>query len=292
MTCHFSRTLKLVQRCFTCAEAAVRQGIADEVGSLDEEEITTVLRWVLSGVFKKASDDGDVVKAMKQDISAFLSYTSFSSGKRAEAIIRFCEGVYVAVSWHPKSTEKHTGGDFALILARPDITRKSGTKSEQVSVVRKRQQGVLVQAKKKALGGKWGKLTTKQKQRLEGRMRFVALLLYEYGGTGELQPFLWASCKGSPLNRIITWLQKNSFPARLTSDAMLKGLAEGSIGTDKPMDIDKVLLAEGCRTLVIRVDWPDDDGGFAARVETLNSDLAKLTVMPQKQKVPVSRIGQ
>lgn len=275
-----SATNKMIVDCFKTAEAEVQRAIAGELGYLDEEEITTAFRFVLSGVLARASNKGDIASAFQKDLTRILGVLGFKSDNLSEFARAFAKGLVakvVVVAWHPRNVEKRTGGDFGLVLARPLIGGPDVKTKEPFTTDRLHERGLLVQAKKRQKNGKWPRINKKQRVRLVKAVKFLAILLYDYKNGLKLSEFVWCPCGRSRFSSVEKWLRDDKFPKskRHTTTELLEDLAYDKIGTSDLENLDQVIRPTDSRILSVVVDWDDDKKQFKARTGTFQRSVLK-----------------
>jgi hypothetical protein len=130
-------------------------------------------------------------------------------------------------------------------------------------------------------------LNPRQRQTLEERLGYFALLLYRYtdqhGERRELAPFAWQLGRCATVEQISAWLATDYFPELQYSRQVLGGLLRDQIGTDDKELIGKYIAPPLRPSLVIRVRWKeDDDPGGTVRVQ-------ERATVKQKQQVELRR---
>ncbi len=248
---------KLITECWTTAEQALRQNVKAKFGDRDEEVITTLFHAELGAEFDRVSTSGAVAKAFLSDLKqTFPMVTDLS-------LSGIASGLIATVSFHPRHIEGETGGDLGIVLVRPDVRRASYVGSE-LTIEHDYRRGLLCQAKMFQRDSRWGGLSSKQEQTLQGRLSYFVLLLYRYvdqhGERRELAPFAWQLACGATVEQICAWLASNQFPELQDSQQVLRGLLYDQIGTDDKERIAKEIAPPLRRSLVIRIRWKDDKG--------------------------------
>jgi hypothetical protein len=243
---------ELIAQCWNSAEGALQKAIESKYHDLPEESITDLLRGELRATLERASTNGTVARAFLADLkSAFPSVQSDLS--------RISHGLIATVNFHSKTVEKRTGGDFGLVLVRPDVSWARYGGSDLV-IDDDRQRGLLCQAKILRLNGTWGGLTSNQKQLLIGRMAYSGLVLYRYLDGGErrkLAEFDWQTTAGNSLDEVSLWLKTGQFPTLQKSVQIIRSLAQDRIGTDDKKIIAELIAPPTRPSLEIQVRWPD-----------------------------------
>ena len=247
-----TKTLNVLAGCVMAAEEDTRERIHTSFPRACEDELTTVFQMALHDVF----DRSDTTRALSSAFAFDLQQTRFVNVDYHTATAA-ATGLTATASWHDRQTEKKTGGDFGFVLIRPSAHLKDF--GSEIRISTGHGSGILVQAKKKPFGKNWGTFTPQQKQILPPRLEYLWLCLYRLADreNRDLAPFEWTDCKGSSLIDVGGWLKADTFPRKFSSAQVVRSLGEGRIGTSDPEIISGVIAPEGCRTLVIRLDWPN-----------------------------------
>lgn len=214
--------------------------------SSGEADITNALTTELTKQFQHRSQDGAFAMAFEQDL--LRTYPTLHWNQAAKSI---SQGLIASITQHTQHTEGITGGDFGLLINRPNIHFTKGRGPRIDDNVR----GILCQAKKKQSNGKWGKFTKKQEQILPGQMSYLALALYHY--TGRLYPVRWLLASGLAFVDLKNMLRDDEFPDALNSSQLLEMLGRGQCGTPDRRIIAEVIAPDRNPTIEIRVEWPD-----------------------------------
>jgi hypothetical protein len=166
---------------------------------------------------------------------------------------RLSSGLVAEASWHKRATETNTGGDFGLVVVRPRVAFGN----DSLRITEGHHSGLLVQAKRKLMKGRWRGLTRTQLSLLPERLSYSALVLYELldESSRELAPIRWQLCEGHRITTVKRWLREGSFPQLVSSSDIIVGLGKGGIGTDDRKIIENFVAPVGERTLVIRIHW-------------------------------------
>jgi hypothetical protein len=245
---------KLIAKCWTSAEKAVRDGIERKHYDLDEEHITTFFRGELREQCDKVSRNGEVEQAFKLDIQSALPTIPL------QAVSDIGNGLIATVNFHPKEVEKNTGADFGLLFVRPDVSYSNWSDSNLV-IDHDYGRGLLCQAKVLRRNSDWGELSPTQKENLQDRLKYLALVLYRYsdqdGARKKLEPFNWQLTCGISMDEIEGWLKGDSFPNLLQSEEILLGLALGQLGTDDKKSINDFIIPKVRQSLEIRIHRRD-----------------------------------
>jgi hypothetical protein len=266
------RTVAVVTRCIEVAEAGVQAEVAAAYPDAGEEQITTLLQGSVHRSLAIASGRGEIASAFREDLEAAGVSTFDGSASRA------AHGLIAEVSWHPRSVEGITGGDFGLVLLRPRLSRDLGG----LRIHAGHACGLLVQAKKKRCGLPCGGLTVRQKVVLQDKMDFASIVLYQFvdRANRRLRPFRWKSCRGFTSTAIESWLTRRRFsPSRLlTTAATLWSLYRGESGTSDPALIDRYVRPPTTPVMTIEIKWPKG-GGPSSYVEISPRPENKLKVV-------------
>ena len=248
---------KLVAKCWTSAEEAVRREIEQRHHDSDEEFITALFRGELRQQCDQASSNGEVVRAFSNDLR-----TAFQSIPH-QAVTKIGAGLVAAVHFHPREVEKKTGGDLGVVIFRPDVCYATGSRSE-LAIEYKYGRGLLCQAKVFKRASDWGKLSVKQRANLSKRLEYLALLLYRYADQdrirNQLEPFKWQLTSNRSMKEINDWFRSDNFPNIQQSEEILLGLAQGQFGTDDKRLIEEFIIPTTRSTLEIHIKWGDGRG--------------------------------
>jgi hypothetical protein len=237
--------VEVVAQCFATAELEVRDIVASTRPNANEEAITNDLELQLAKSLRVASANREIESAFVEDLRN--AYPMVDSDQFQET----ASGLVAQVSWQERSTEARTGGDFGIVLARPVVN--FGDTSFSIAPGHRR--GILVQAKKGHVDGRWGRLKQNQEGLFPSFRPHGVLLLYPFANTHALMEFKWLPCRRRQLSTIKTWLKKGTFPPGLDSAELINELGRGQLGTSD-QDVITDRIAPGSeRTLVIRIDW-------------------------------------
>jgi hypothetical protein len=247
---------KLIADCWMQAEVALQQAIESKFPDCDEEIITKLFQGELQSTLELASQKGTVEQAFFKDLKrAFPSITP-------SILSEVSSGLIATVNFHSKNVEKKTGGDFGLVLIRPDFHGAEYNESKLI-INHDYRRGLLCQAKVFRRSKKWGDLSRTQKQVLPERLGYFALVLYQYCNPIErrkLSPFQWQLTSGNTVENISLWLKTNQFPDLQTSNQIVGSLAQDRIGTDDKKIISEFIAPPSRPSLEIRVRWRDGEG--------------------------------
>src|SRR4030042_3268765 len=169
---------KLISECWDEAENSTRLLLSKRYHDKDEPFITDLFHGELEVAVKEASDKGLVRWAFWQDIQ----YAFPELGHSEQIELRISE-IGATVTFHPGKIERLTGGDFGLVLVRPDA-QKAQYESNCVTIAGDNRRGLLCQAKINQRSSRspqrphWGKLSDTQERDLGNHLDYLALLLY------------------------------------------------------------------------------------------------------------------
>jgi len=252
MSLRIFNTINLLVRCWEVAERELCNQV-DELSPGAEEEMVTA--------FFSQKLAAELLAANRADAfaSAFLEDLRYNFPRlRGLSVLRKISGGLIAdVTWHNRTTEKLTGGDFGLVIASPIVSDAGSHLNIGGS-----QRGLLVQAKLKNGLGEWRGFSKQQKKVLPQCFGFLAILLYEYNDPlrRALHSFQWQNCAGYSMEEAMTWMKTGVYPNRQASGDVIRDLGNGSIGTDSHNEIATLIAPERNRGLEIRIDWPDGRG--------------------------------
>ena len=215
-------TLEVISDAWIVAEDSLRIVIDEHSPDANEEEITTLFQQELSKALKTASYNRKIERAYAKDLS--VSFPRLSTEPDFESI---AQGLIAEITFHDRSTEAKTGGDFGIVIEYPRFlyTRK-GLEADGSRY------GVLIQAKLKNVAGKWGRFTKRQQELLPNRLLYLVLLLYDYEDLSRrvLQRFKWQDCQSATFAQVENWLEDGNFPTLMNSDEVIKRLGSGTLG--------------------------------------------------------------
>jgi hypothetical protein len=277
-----SSTLKVIEKCWEKAEGELQALIEKKHPDLDEEFITRLFYGEFAFLVYEASANGEIRQAFLSDLK--IAFPNLAYSPQLESLP---SGLIADMSLHKRDVEKFTGGDFGLTIIRPII--KMSRHSYGKTVLKKDEYccGLLCQAKIKRRNGKWGKLSNKQKDIFPDRMKYLGLLLYDYGDENRchLNKFEWQLCQNASLEEVKKWLKSGIFPDKKFSGEIIRLLGNGRIGTDNPETIKKFIRPKTRPNLSIRIFWPlDKDPGKEIRIP-----LPQQVIQKPKQYVHIRR---
>ena len=248
-------TLLVLCDCWKEAE----KRLAEEIGQyarIGEESITEWFHKHFKFVLIEASKDRLIEMAFLDDLNE--AFPGLVDGAQ---LARLAHGLIADVTLHNRRKEGETGGDMGFMISRPQISRLGDTLS-----VDSYRRGLLCQAKLKDVKGKWRNLEghgKRQMKALADKLEYLGLLLYSYDEKTQyqLRPFLWQLCDtASSIEEVNHWLRQGNFPSLTDSRTVIQGVGAGKIGTDDGQVIDEIVVPDGNRSLIIRIDWPEGSG--------------------------------
>jgi hypothetical protein len=252
------RTISLVKTCWQTAEERVCREVGTKYRESNEEAITVLLFGELRSQFDNRNIHREFELSFAADLRDEYPMTDLSW---------VAAGLIGRVTHHPRQLEERTGGDFGLVLARPQVERGWTTEISMHA------QGLLVQAKKQSRGGIIGTLTKTQRLILPKRLEYTAFLLYVYATAGdELAPFAWICSDGRLIPEIEADLKRlnhmhpnsiNSFRETMTSSVfsssdIIDAVAQGLRGTSDKEIVDEYICPALTPSITIEITWRDD----------------------------------
>lgn len=259
-------TAAVIADCWQKAEKAVRSLIRRKYYDADEEMITFLTAGELRHSLASEKNRLSLRGAFRRDLEDALG------GESAWFDLDEYSDVVGNVVFHSRVTESRTGGDFGLVLNRPEFSfGHYGAAYRRGKLTRN---GVLCQAKisqRKKLG--YGKLRKSQTDSLLQIPNAFALVLYGYTDEDRtrLQSFKWFPCKGAEPKRIADYLG-SEFPSKflLSSSEAIQALARGELGTGDETLIDSMIAPKMRSSMEIVISWrsgtpPDDLPAHAVR---------------------------
>lgn len=247
------RLLTEVGNVWDAAERHVREHDCTRLPRVGEEDVTRFLFLELKQRVEAANLQRVFEVALTQDLeSCGNPVAELNAGKWAR-------GLAGTVTFHQRSFEGRTGGDLGMALLCP---RFFDTTSPVAGLVMA-PQGALCQAKiTQNLTGLLGQLSPSQKKVLEGRLSYVALLLYRRSDLNgaPILPFEWFKCdRLKSIQEVARVLREANLPS-LSSREFLTDLATGRFGTSDH-EIISAWIAPDSEELAwavdMRIDWPD-----------------------------------
>jgi hypothetical protein len=250
MTSSLRQTISLLCDCWAAGETNTAQHLKRYNPKAREELITDLFWGFLNDQLKRATEDGRLRAAFEADLIAAIP--NLSPGDLR--LRRYSQNLFMDCNLHNKKQEGKTGGDFGLTILRPSIP--SAVHHDPIDM---KYQGLLCQAKLKDQNGKWQPLSKNQKKILPKNASFAALVFYEFSDIKRrlLGPFMWQSCRGNG-RKLERWLREGFFPSIASSTEAITAVAEGRLGTNDRVIIEKIIALKERPTIAIRSDWPDD----------------------------------
>ena len=252
------RTISLLKTCWQAAEERVCREVGTKYHESDEEAITVLLFGELREEFDQRNIYREFEKSFAADLRDRYPMTDLTW---------VANGLIGRVVHHPRHIEKRTGGDFGLVLSRPQV--EHGWKTD----ISMHAQGLLVQAKKQSRKGTIGTLTKTQCLVLPERLEYTAFILYMYATAGaELAPFAWVCADGRQLQDIETDLGKlnrkhpktiHGFREIMTGSVfsscdIIEAVSQGLRGTSDKHIIDEQICPALTPSVTIEITWRDD----------------------------------
>lgn len=244
-------TVRLFAECWQTAEHELRASIAIKHHDLDEEFITRLFFDELAYRLRQATDKGKFRESFLSDLQQ-----AFSELNNPAQLAEIAWPLSADVTLHKRETEKLTGGDFGLIITRPQVSHDGYT----ALILTEYSRGLLCQAKLKRRNGKWGKLSQKQREVFPQRLRYLGLILYSYADQErhQLNEFQWQLCRRASVNRVMDWLRSGRFPHLVNSMYVIAGLGAATIGTDNRRVLEDYIRVKKKPAIVITISWPPD----------------------------------
>jgi hypothetical protein len=251
------QTIALLKTCWETAEARVCREVGTKYRESDEETITVLLCGELRQEFDERNANREFEYAFAVDLRDHFPFSDLNW---------VSHGLIGRVAHHPTHVEKTTGGDFGLVIGRPQVEHRWETEVSMHS------QGLLVQAKKQSKTGKVGKLTKVQRTVLPAKLEYTAFVLYMYAPGGpELAPFAWVCADGRQLPAVEADLAKlngahsktiNGFREIMTgsvssSTDIIEAVSQGARGTSDQRVIDMEICPAQASSVTIEITWRD-----------------------------------
>ncbi len=243
-------TLESLSLCWKLAEQALQNTIRCDLRGADEETITLLFYLQFAEQLRQRSHARLFAQAFLDDLGK-----NFPDLKDSPELRKIAEGLVADITLHKRATEKITGGDFGLMIIRPQVTR-----IDNLLKIGDYRRGILCQAKLKGEKGTWGSFTKRQMKLLPERMSYLSLLLYSYKDAQrhDLQDFQWHVClPNETLDLLEGHLKTDTFPALHESRTVIGAVGYGRIGTDDDKILDQFVSPKRNPTLIIRISWPD-----------------------------------
>lgn len=260
------------------AEKALRENVRRKFPDRDEEIITELFHAELEAEFARVSNMGVVAGAFLSDLKQ-----SFSSLDPHELRSKIARGIIGTINFHPRHVEKETGGDFGIVLVRPDV-QESRFGWSNLTIDGNYQRGLLCQAKIFRRDSRWERFTPTQKRLLATKLKYFTLLLYRYVDQKEqrreLAAFMWQQAGNAAAPEVNDWLASGQFPNPENSQKILGALIRNQIGTDVRRLIEKDIAPPLRPSLVIKIGWRDGNPPAASvRVRHRSSAVSRQQVL-------------
>jgi len=261
--------------CWNAAEDALREQVSSNYYDRDEPFLTEMFSCLLARRCESASAAGDFERALLTDLyQAGLTVPTYAYGEIASGLI-------AEVSFHAPKVEGKTGGDFGIVVCRPEIQHGYGP--SELTLNNDSYRGLLVQAKVLQRDGHWGRFSRKQHKVLPDKLGYASLLLYQYqdntGNRRELAPLQWhLMSEAKTLKEVKQWLTKNAFRTRRTSQEILGSLLDDTIGTDDENVIRHVITPPQRESLSIKICWRNGPPDIAHLTEQVVQHVHQLII--------------
>lgn len=245
------KTITLLCDCWRLAETRTSDHLSAKNPDSGEEFITQLFWGYLNETLISATRSESLKRAFEADLLAAFPKLHAARWK----VDRFCQALVMDCQLHDKTTEGRTGGDFGLTIIRPSLNDSPYARS-----IPTKRQGLLCQSKLKAKNSRWRKLTKPQCKALAPSLAYTSLVLYEFTDRhrNRLLPFVWQPCNGAKVENVTDWLKTGRFPSAQTSEVIIRALADCLVGTSDQDIIDEQIAVVHRPSVVIRIDWPDD----------------------------------
>lgn len=249
------QTIALLKTCWQAAEERLCREVGTKYHESDEEAITILLFGELREEVDGRSSSGEFEESFAADLRDQYSTTDLSW---------VANGIIGRVVYHPRHIEKRSGGDFGLVLARPQVEHGWTTDISMHT------QGLLVQAKKHSQKGTIGTMTKRQCSVLPERLEYTAFILYVYATAGaELAPFAWICADGRQLQDLKTDMGRlnRKHPKTvddfreimtgsvLSSSDIIEAVSQGLRGTSDRQIIDDQICPALTPSVTIEITW-------------------------------------
>lgn len=262
------------------AEMQVIKDVHLSLDNAKEDEITTLFVVNAERGLKEATENGRVAAAVRSDIERGYWAHGHSPPRKLRHLT---DGLVARLRKQQSTEEIKTGGDFGLLLIEPQFRLHWDNKIDLYRAGLNR--GLLVQAKRRCIDGRWNQLTETQEMILPKRLNYTALLRYDFVDYSRknLHTFNWNLLSGNTITEIIHWLKSDEFPVSVTTSEIVAGLSKGEYGTDDQDIIEQDICPDAGSYTVIEIDWKEGEDPEGI-VLNLNRDVAKQRTL-QKQKV-------
>ncbi len=254
---------------FSQAELSVRGSAGRSLPQVQELEVTALFTVEVERRLAKASSEGRIARAVQTDLTRWFQREGVAP---PSCLPQVTNGLIARVLRHGPVEEARAGGDFGLLVVEPLFIFRWGHHLDLQRGGRKR--GILVQAKRRLHGGRWNRLTARQKTVLRRRMSYAALLRYEFEDVSntELKDFRWNLLANADVSDVIEWLRSGEFPDSVDTSDLIAGLSMGRYGTADPQSIERDICPSAGAFVIVEVDWREgEDPGPA--LSRLNREL-------------------
>jgi hypothetical protein len=253
---------QLLARCWVAAEQATATAIAAKHPDPREVNITFLFAGELRAAVAEASDKKLFERAFLADLRARFP-------ELANADLSGTRGLIARVSFHNQHHEgRRSASDLGVIITAPSVRRPAA--APRLEILRDQSSALLAQAKvgrpspSRESRLRWGRLTDTQERLIPDHGDYYALLLYRLEGAAknELAPFRWQPCRRYSVPDIKSWLRSGNFPSELSSTQVIDALSSGTLGTDSPAVIERIIDPSSSRhtSIEMHVFWPDGTG--------------------------------
>jgi hypothetical protein len=253
---YIPNTLAVVSDAIQKAEGGLKKHIKAYYHNANEEFITGLFYGQIKYQLRKASMSNKIGEAFIEDLRHAASEISYNHFSIDHEMLTYAEGLIADIYLHNKRQEGRTGGDFGLIVARPQLNM------DDDSIVLKKgsSSGLLCQAKLKKIDGSWEPLRRSQEKALSLYNKFFSLALYSYKNDNRdvLNKIHWKNCKGIKKSKIVNSLKINDFNELMDVKEVITSLGQNKIGTTDEKDIKDVISLGKQTTFEIKVFNPKD----------------------------------
>lgn len=238
------------------AEKQVINDVNLSLANAKEDEITTLFVVRAERGLKETTDNGRIAAAVRGDLERAYWAHGYSPPRKLKHIT---DGLVARLRKQQPTEEKETGGDFGLLIVKPQFQLRWDMQIDLYRAGLKR--GLLVQAKRRNLNGSWNQFTTKQKAVLPERLNYTALLRYDFTDSSRrnLHEFNWHLLSGITIGEVIQWLKSGVFSVSASSSAIVEGLSKGEYGTDDKDIIEQEICPDAGSYTVIEIDWKEGE---------------------------------
>jgi hypothetical protein len=253
---HIPNTLVIVSDAIQKAERGLKKHVKAYYHNANEEFITGLFYGQIKYQLRKASTSKKIGEAFIEDLREAAGTILHNRFSFDQEILTFAEGLIADIILHNKKQEGKTGGDFGLIISRPQLNIYHD------SIVLKKgiSSGLLCQAKLKDTYGGWGTLRPSQEKALSIYNDFFSLVLYSYKNENRdiLNTIYWKVCKGIDRSKIINSLKKGNFDELKHVNEIITSLGQEKIGTTDENFINEIISLGKQTALEIKVFNPKD----------------------------------